>query len=141
MSDQQAFKFEPGARGHHKDKAAKYCPCGNPILLPSSGFELSPTCARPICPLLQRPGIYGRGSYGANLRAGVVMPNFILNTNADKVPPAEKGELEPFRTHVYAIDLIHVLVALPGLEPGLFALRGRRVNQLHHNATLRMRAR
>jgi hypothetical protein len=26
------------------------------------------------------------------------------------------------------------LVALPGLEPGLFALRGRRVNQLHHNA-------
>jgi hypothetical protein len=27
------------------------------------------------------------------------------------------------------------LVALPGLEPGLFALRGRRVNQLHHNAT------
>jgi hypothetical protein len=31
------------------------------------------------------------------------------------------------------------LVALPGLEPGLFALRGRRVNQLHHNATERMR--
>jgi len=28
------------------------------------------------------------------------------------------------------------LVALPGLEPGLFALRGRRVNQLHHNAKL-----
>jgi hypothetical protein len=27
-----------------------------------------------------------------------------------------------------------ILVALPGLEPGLFALRGRRVNQLHHNA-------
>jgi hypothetical protein len=27
-----------------------------------------------------------------------------------------------------------VLVALPGLEPGLSALRGRRVNQLHHNA-------
>ncbi len=26
------------------------------------------------------------------------------------------------------------LVALPGLDPGLFALRGRRVNQLHHNA-------
>src|SRR5258708_24172493 len=26
------------------------------------------------------------------------------------------------------------LVALPGLEPGLSALRGRRVNQLHHNA-------
>ena len=26
------------------------------------------------------------------------------------------------------------MVALPGLEPGLFALRGRRVNQLHHNA-------
>ena len=24
-----------------------------------------------------------------------------------------------------------ILVALPGLEPGLFALRGRRVNQLH----------
>src|ERR1700722_10033269 len=31
------------------------------------------------------------------------------------------------------------LVALPGLEPGLFALRGRRVNQLHHNATARKR--
>jgi hypothetical protein len=29
------------------------------------------------------------------------------------------------------------LVALPGLEPGLFALRGRRVNQLHHNASIR----
>ena len=29
-----------------------------------------------------------------------------------------------------------VLVALPGLEPGLFALRGRRVNQLHHNAKM-----
>ena len=28
------------------------------------------------------------------------------------------------------------LVALPGLEPGLFALRGRRVNQLHHNASI-----
>ena len=28
------------------------------------------------------------------------------------------------------------LVALPGLEPGLFALRGRRVNQLHHNARI-----
>src|SRR5258708_9460596 len=27
-----------------------------------------------------------------------------------------------------------ILVALPGLEPGLSALRGRRVNQLHHNA-------
>ena len=26
------------------------------------------------------------------------------------------------------------MVAPPGLEPGLFALRGRRVNQLHHNA-------
>ena len=26
------------------------------------------------------------------------------------------------------------LVASPGLEPGLFALRGRRVNQLHHDA-------
>ena len=26
------------------------------------------------------------------------------------------------------------LVALPGLEPGLSALRGQRVNQLHHNA-------
>src|SRR5271168_4023999 len=30
--------------------------------------------------------------------------------------------------------LLKGLVALPGLEPGLFALRGRRVNQLHHNA-------
>jgi hypothetical protein len=30
--------------------------------------------------------------------------------------------------------LLYILVALPGLEPGLFALRGRRVNQLHHNA-------
>jgi hypothetical protein len=35
--------------------------------------------------------------------------------------------------------LLSILVALPGLEPGLFALRGRRVNQLHHNATERMR--
>jgi hypothetical protein len=26
------------------------------------------------------------------------------------------------------------LVASPGLEPGLSALRGRRVNQLHHDA-------
>jgi hypothetical protein len=32
------------------------------------------------------------------------------------------------------------LVALPGLEPGLFALRGRRVNQLHHNAMRRLAA-
>src|ERR1035438_495181 len=31
------------------------------------------------------------------------------------------------------------LVALPGLEPGLSALRGRRVNQLHHNAIVARR--
>jgi hypothetical protein len=28
-----------------------------------------------------------------------------------------------------------ILVAISGLEPELFALRGRRVNQLHHIAT------
>ena len=33
------------------------------------------------------------------------------------------------------------MVALPGLEPGLFALRGRRVNQLHHNAKSYIRRR
>ena len=35
---------------------------------------------------------------------------------------------------VNLLILLGILVALPGLEPGLFALRGRRVNQLHHNA-------
>ncbi len=34
-----------------------------------------------------------------------------------------------------------IVVALPGLEPGLFALRGRRVNQLHHNAVKKLRVR
>ncbi len=34
----------------------------------------------------------------------------------------------------YLLNGKAILVALPGLEPGLFALRGRRVNQLHHNA-------
>ena len=34
----------------------------------------------------------------------------------------------------YFVEIGGGLVALPGLEPGLFALRGRRVNQLHHNA-------
>jgi hypothetical protein len=42
-------------------------------------------------------------------------------------------------TQLYAVCFVEteeeeILVALPGLEPGLFALRGRRVNQLHHNA-------
>ena len=31
------------------------------------------------------------------------------------------------------------MVAISGLEPELFALRGRRVNQLHHIATERMK--
>ena len=31
--------------------------------------------------------------------------------------------------------LLGILVAISGLEPELFALRGRRVNQLHHIAT------
>jgi hypothetical protein len=30
------------------------------------------------------------------------------------------------------------MVASPGLEPGLSALRGRRVNQLHHDARKEM---
>src|SRR5258708_34042565 len=42
-------------------------------------------------------------------------------------------------TQLYAVCFVEteeekILVALPGLEPGLSALRGRRVNQLHHNA-------
>ena len=35
-------------------------------------------------------------------------------------------------------DFEGILVAISGLEPELFALRGRRVNQLHHIATERI---
>src|SRR5260370_26897298 len=55
-----------------------------------------------------------------------------MATNTHNIPPPQ----------LYAVCNSHAknkrkeadLVALPGLEPGLFALRGRRVNQLHHNA-------
>jgi hypothetical protein len=53
-----------------------------------------------------------------------------------KIERAEKGS-QAFSSNLFI--LLRILVALPGLEPGLFALRGRRVNQLHHNATSRMR--
>src|SRR5882757_10568432 len=49
-------------------------------------------------------------------------------------------------TQLYAVCFVEteeekILVALPGLEPGLSALRGRRVNQLHHNAKSHIRRR
>src|SRR5665213_171429 len=56
--------------------------------------------------------------------------------SATKTKKANRGA---FPVRLQASDFIEVLVALPGLEPGLFALRGRRVNQLHHNATARKR--
>ena len=55
-----------------------------------------------------------------------------------KVPPKchqnQKGNEKLRALRVKLLIYKRVLVALPGLEPGLFALRGRRVNQLHHNA-------
>jgi hypothetical protein len=54
--------------------------------------------------------------------------------SATKVPPAQGEQGVASGACLQSIDLIEFLVALPGLEPGLFALRGRRVNQLHHNA-------
>ena len=58
--------------------------------------------------------------------------------NANKRGPYKKEiqtealpQCPDFVLYWYGIDF---LVASPGLEPGLFALRGRRVNQLHHDA-------
>jgi hypothetical protein len=57
-----------------------------------------------------------------------------------KVPPkCHQNEKANERLSAFAFKLLILLkflVALPGLEPGLFALRGRRVNQLHHNAMI-----
>ena len=49
----------------------------------------------------------------------------------------QQKQVNPAFTLTYGrfwILLDERMVALPGLEPGLSALRGRRVNQLHHNA-------
>src|SRR5271156_5190762 len=43
-------------------------------------------------------------------------------------------------TETYAVRKLFSLVAPPGLEPGLSALKGPRVNQLHHGAKRSVKA-
>ena len=54
--------------------------------------------------------------------------------SATKVPPKQKERKQSFCARTQTIDFIDILVAPSGIEPELFALRGRRVNQLHHGA-------
>jgi hypothetical protein len=70
---------------------------------------------------------------------GMLSYHWIHTTHSDgRVPPkCHQNEKANERLSAFAFKLLILLkflVALPGLEPGLFALRGRRVNQLHHNA-------
>ena len=94
---------------------------------------------------LQAPGC--NGDHGLQQRCLALRWNaigtdrFIPRAATTKVPPKchqnEKAS-EQFLAFIFKpLISLKLLVALPGLEPGLFALRGRRVNQSHHNATAR----
>ena len=104
----------------------------------SPGAEASVKAARFCAPRSGRSALTDAEAEGTSPR--------VLRHHVWEKPRARKIKVPPkchrnhrfrwsaFVARAQAIYFIEDLVALPGLEPGLFALRGRRVNQLHHNA-------
>ena len=106
----------------------------------SPGAEASVKAARFCAPRSGRSALTDAEAEGTSPR--------VLRHHVWEKPRARKIKVPPkchrnhrvrwsaFVARAQAIYFIEDLVALPGLEPGLFALRGRRVNQLHHNAKI-----
>jgi hypothetical protein len=89
----------------------------------SSGFDF---LSKELWPCRTKSGLRAaKSESGQNQQAGRTQDGEIITTAS----PGNRGAEEE------TCKLLIYLVASSGIEPELSALRGRRVNQLHHDAT------